>query len=147
MQSKLIHDAAGQQTYVVILSDGDEVTECLNSFAIETGLQAASFKAIGAFECATLAYFDWEEKAYLPIKVTEQTEVASLTGDISTGPDGKPVLHIHAVLGRRDGSAVAGHLQTATVRPTLEIILTESPEHLRRKFDPELGMALIAPKL
>lgn len=147
MQSKLIHDADGQQTYAIILSIGDEVTECLTSFAKDAGLQAASFKAIGAFERATLAFFDWEKKTYLPIEVNEQTEVASLTGDVAIGPDGQPALHIHAVLGRRDGSAVAGHLQTAIVRPTLEVILTESPEHLRKKLDAAVGIALIAPKL
>lgn len=147
MQSKLLHDADGQQTYAIILSTGDEVSACLKSFATEAGLQAASFKAIGAFQSARLAFFDWEAKSYIPIEVNEQVEVASLTGDIAIGPDGKPALHVHAVLGRRDGSAVAGHLQTADVRPTLEIVLTESPEYLRKKFDPEVGLALIKPDL
>ena len=107
----------------------------------------AHAKAIGAFERATLAFFDWEHKEYLPIAVDEQVEVASLTGDIAIGPDGKPALHIHAVLGRHDGSAVAGHLQQAIVRPTLEVILTEAPTYLKKKLDPEIGIALIAPDL
>lgn len=84
---------------------------------------------------------------YLPIEVNEQVEVASLTGHIAIGPEGQPALHTHAVLGRRDGSAVAGHLQTAEVRPTLEVILTESPEYLRKKLDPDVGLALIKPNL
>jgi len=29
------------------------------------------------------------------------------------------------------------------VRPTCELILTESPTHLQKKFDPESGIALI----
>ncbi|QMV02094.1 DUF296 domain-containing protein [Devosia sp. D6-9] len=147
MQSKLIHDAEGQQTYAIILATGDEVTACLTAFAKEAGLQAASFKAIGAFKSARLAFFDWEAKEYLPIAVDEQVEVASLTGDVAIGPDDKPALHIHAVLGRRDGSAVAGHLLSAEVRPTLEVILTESPEYLRKKLDPNVGLALIKPEL
>ncbi|CDP54089.1 hypothetical protein [Devosia sp. DBB001] len=147
MQSKLIHDAEGQQTYAIILATGDEVTACLTAFAKEAGLQAASFKAIGAFRSARLAFFDWEAKEYLPIAVDEQVEVASLTGDVAIGPDDKPALHIHAVLGRRDGSAVAGHLLSAEVRPTLEVILTESPEYLRKKLDPNVGLALIKPEL
>ncbi|HTN62176.1 MAG TPA: PPC domain-containing DNA-binding protein [Devosia sp.] len=147
MQSKLIHDADGQQTYAIVLSTGDEVSACLQAFALEAGLQAASFKAIGAFQSARLAFFDWEAKSYIPIEVNEQVEVASLTGDVAIGPDGKPALHIHAVLGRRDGSAVAGHLQRAQVRPTLEVILTESPEYLRKTLDPDVGLALIKPNL
>jgi predicted DNA-binding protein with PD1-like motif len=29
------------------------------------------------------------------------------------------------------------------VRPTLEVVLTELPRHLRRRFDPDSGLALI----
>ena len=53
-------------------------------------------------------------------------------------------MHVHAVLGRRDGTALAGHLQDGRVRPTLEIIVTESPAHLRKTKDPESGLALIS---
>lgn len=63
---------------------------------------------------------------YLPIKVDEQVEVASLVGDIALA-DGKPALHLHAVLGRRDGTEMAGHLQA----------------HLRKVMDKESGLALI----
>jgi len=136
MHSKLIHDTAGAQTFALILETGDEVIACLEGFANEKGLRAADFKAIGAFSRTTLAFFDWEEKSYLPIEVNEQVEVASLSGDIAIGSVGKPAVHVHAVLGKRDGAAVAGHLLSATVRPTLEVILTESPRHLRKRFDP-----------
>lgn len=147
MRSKIIHDADGERTFAVILETGDEIVSSLNEFAQNHKLEAASFKAIGALSGAKLAFFAWEAKEYLPIPVDEQVEVASMTGDIATGPDGKPTLHIHAVLGKRDGSAVAGHLLAGTVRPTLEVILTESPGHLRKRFDPEIGIAMIDPTL
>jgi predicted DNA-binding protein with PD1-like motif len=100
--------------------------------------------AIGALSSAKLAFFDWETKQYRPIPVEEQVEVASLVGDIAVGPSGKPSVHVHAVLGRRDGTALAGHLQEGHVRPTLEIIVTESPSHLCKVKDPESGLALIS---
>jgi uncharacterized protein len=31
------------------------------------------------------------------------------------------------------------------VWPTLELVLTESPRHLRKRHDPETGLALIDP--
>jgi uncharacterized protein len=145
MRSRRIHEAGGEQTFVLILESGDETMTCLEAFAAEEGLDAASFKAIGAFERATLAFFDWEQKEYLPIEVDEQVEVASLTGDIAIGPDGHPAVHVHAVLGRRDGTALAGHLQRGLVRPTLEIVLTEAPGALRKQVDPESGVPLIRP--
>lgn len=143
MRSRLLNEVAGQQTYAIILETGDEAMDCLRRFAGEAELDAASFKAIGAFERAELAFFDWERKVYLPIPVDEQVEVASLTGDVASGPDGKPAVHVHAVLGRRDGSALAGHLQKGLVRPTLEIILTEAPVALRKQVDAASGLPLI----
>ena len=58
---------------------------------------------------------------------------------------GKPALHIHIVVGTRDGSAKAGHLGEGHVRPTLEVVVTESPAHLRKVRDTETGLALIRP--
>ena len=36
-----------------------------------------------------------------------------------------------------------GHLLEGHVRPTLEVILTESPKHLERHFDEKAGIPLI----
>jgi predicted DNA-binding protein with PD1-like motif len=78
--------------------------------------------------------------------VREQVEVASLNGDIAEAPSGEPHLHVHLVIGKRDGTAMAGHLGEPHVRPTLEVIVTESPAHLRKFKDAESGLALIRPQ-
>lgn len=142
MQSRLLHEAGGQRTFAVILQTGDEVMACLTDFARRERITAAQVSAIGALSDAVLQYFDWEAKDYRKIPVNEQVEVASLLGDVAEA-DGKPALHLHIVIGRRDGSAMAGHLGAAHVRPTLEVIVTESPAHLRKRHDPESGLALI----
>jgi predicted DNA-binding protein with PD1-like motif len=144
MQTKLLHEDAGKRTFAVVLQTGDEVMRCLQEFAARERLGASQITAIGALSGGKLAFFDWDSKTYLPIPVEEQVEVASLVGDIAIGPDGKPSVHAHAVLGRRDGTALAGHLQEARVRPTLEIIVTESPAHLCKVKDAESGLALIS---
>lgn len=146
MRHKLLHDSGGQRTYAVVLDKGEEVMECLKGFAAAQNITAAQITAIGAFEDATLLYFDWDKKDYLEIPVREQVEVASLVGDIAQAPSGDPALHIHLVLGKRDGTALAGHLGQAHVRPTLEVIVTESPVHLRKLKDEETGLALIHPE-
>ena len=66
----------------------------------------------------------------------------SLIGDVAV-KDGKPAVHAHVVVGRRDGSAHGGHLVEARVRPTCELVLTETPAHLQKQIDPESGLALI----
>ena len=146
MQYRLLNDDRRQRTFALILQTGDEAMSCLQSFAEKERITAAQITAIGAFREAQLAYFDWDRKTYLPIPVKEQVEVASLIGDIAVA-DGKPSVHVHAVLGRRDGTAMAGHLQKGWVRPTLELIVTESPTHLCKVKDPESGLALISPRL
>lgn len=141
MRSKVINDGP-ERTIALIFNKGDEVVSTLQHFAKEHGLTASRFSAIGALEGAVLGYFNWERKEYDHIPVQEQVEVLSLNGDIALDGD-EPKVHAHTVLGRRDGSTVGGHLLEATVRPTLEVVLVESPGYLRKKCDRETGLALI----
>lgn len=141
MRAKVIA-GEGERTWAVVLSTGDEVTASLLAFARHRQLTAARFTAIGAFSEAMLGYFDWSSKTYEKIPVREQVEVLSLVGDIALDRD-EPKLHAHVVVGKRDGTAHGGHLLEARVRPTLEVMLVESPARLRRVFDPASGLALI----
>ena len=147
MQAKILNgEVAGtfrsERTFALIFETGDEVVTGLTAFAQEHSLTACHFTAIGAFSDAILGFFDWERKEYLRIPINEQVEVLSLVGDIAL-KDGQPSVHAHAVLGKSNGAASGGHLMEARVRPTLELILVESPNHLQRTFDRETGLALI----
>lgn len=143
MRSKLLHRDGGA-SYALIFDAGDEVMTELVSFAKEHDLEASDFTALGAFSGATLGFFDIEQKDYRKIPVEEQVEVLTLVGNI-TLEKGEPKVHAHTVLGLADGTTRGGHLLEARVRPTLELVLTESPVQLRRRFDPEAGLALIHP--
>lgn len=144
MKSKLINNVHDLRTFAIVLEAGDEVSGALQAFAEAERLSASQVTAIGAFEEALIAFFVWDTKSYEDIPVREQVEVLSLNGDITLDDGGKPKLHLHTVLGRRDGSTIGGHLKSGRVRPTLEIIVTESPAHLRRKVDPVSGLPLIS---
>ncbi len=133
----------GGKTYALIFDTGDEVRSGLIAFAREKRPGASHFTAIGAFRDVTLGYFDWQKKEYQKIPITEQVEVLSLIGDVAWKENGEPEVHAHVVLGKADGSAWGGHLLEAHVRPTLEVILIETPRHLERRYDPESGLALI----
>ncbi len=143
MKSKLISENGAEKTYAIILDTGDEVKKSLLDFAHEKNLTASNFKAIGAFERAMFGYFDFSKKEYEKIPVNEQVEVLSLIGDFALDEKGAVQLHAHCVVGKRDGTAHGGHLLEAFVRPTLEIILTESPAGLKKTFRPEFGIVLI----
>lgn len=144
MKHRLI-DADTPRTYIVILETGDEVGASLTRFAEENKLAGSSLKAIGALSSARVGWFNWETKTYdIAADFQEQLEVLSLIGDVAL-KDGKPVVHAHLIVGRRDGTAHGGHLLQARVRPTLEVVLTESAEPLHKTVDPESGLALIQP--
>ena len=142
MQSKLLHESGDARTYALVLDTGDEAMAALAAFADAEDRDAADFTAIGAFSRAVVGYFDLGRKDYDPIAVDEQVEVLSIVGHVTREPGGRNV-HAHAVLGKRDGTAVGGHLLEGHVRPTLEVVLTESPAHLRRTKDAETGLPLI----
>jgi predicted DNA-binding protein with PD1-like motif len=141
MRHKII--AKGRErTFALILENGDEAISELQRFCNDYNLTASRFNAIGAFSKVTLGYFNWEKKDYEKILIDEQVEVLTMTGDVTTF-ESKPKIHAHVVVGKRDGTAHGGHLLEAQVRPTLEIILIESPAGLRRRMDPDSGLPLI----
>jgi predicted DNA-binding protein with PD1-like motif len=130
-------------TFLVVLDPGDEAISTLTTFAREQHLAASQITAIGAFERTVLGYFDRSKGDYNPIPLDEQVEVLSIVGDIvGDGEDLK--VHLHAVVGRHEASTRGGHLLEGIVWPTLEVIITESPVHLRRRYVPEVGIPLIA---
>ncbi|MBR1236579.1 PPC domain-containing DNA-binding protein [Bradyrhizobium sp. AUGA SZCCT0182] len=143
MKNQLVSDNPGGRIHVVILDSGEEAFAALTRFANEAKMTAASVTAIGAFEKAVVGWFDFATKTYKKIEVNEQCEVLSALGDVAVGDDGKASLHVHIVLGLSDGSTRGGHLLAGTVRPTLEVVLTEVPARLRRKKRTDLGIALI----
>lgn len=133
------------QTFILVFETGDELAEGLLQFAKEQKLSAASFKAVGALSSVRLVWFNWQTKQYDPaVTLDEQVELLSMIGDVAQ-KDGQPAVHAHVVIGKKDGTALGGHLQRAIVRPTCEVVLTTSSAHLQKVIDPESGLALIKP--
>lgn len=112
-------------------------------FAEREDVTAASITAIGAFRSAMIAFFEFETKNYRKIQVDVQSEVLSMLGDVAVDDEGRASLHLHVVLGFSDGSTKGGHFLEGHVRPTLEVVVRETPADLRRRHRPDLGIALI----
>jgi uncharacterized protein len=141
MKSKVVEDA-DVVTYVVVCDPGEEAVSALTRFARAEDLEAAQITAVGAFEHATVGWFDRTARDYRRIHVEEQCELLSLVGDVAEGEDG-PILHMHVVLGLSDGTTRGGHLLEARVFPTLEAVVTENPARLRKVMRPDIGIPLI----
>ena len=144
MQWKLLNDDQ-EKVYAAIFDKGDEFIASLKQFARDKGLTGSYFTGVGAFRSIVLGYFMPDAKEYKEIPVEEQVEVLSLVGDIALTPDGEPEVHAHVVLGKSDATAIGGHILNAHVWPTLELVVTESPDYLQKRHDSETGLALIDP--
>jgi len=134
----------GGRSYLVVFDKGEEVMSGLTTFARHYDLQAGYVVGIGAFRSARLGYYDPATKDYRPIAQKEQAEVLSLIGNLAR-KDPEPFWHVHVTLGLPDGSARGGHLLEATVGPTLELVITESPRRVERRYDPETRLYLLDP--
>ncbi|RVT72194.1 DUF296 domain-containing protein [Agrobacterium sp. CNPSo 2736] len=144
MKSRLLASGS-ERTFILVIDPEEEAFEAIRRFARAENINAASVTAIGAFATATLAFFDLSTKDYKEIPVTDQSEVLSLLGDITLDENDTPNPHLHVVLGFADGSTKGGHFLKGMVRPTLEVVIRETPAELRRSYRREFGIALIDP--
>ena len=142
MKSKHLSGAPHHSRWVLVFEPGEDPIPVLTRFCDEHDIAGGRIGGIGGFSQVTLAYFNIETREYEPLPIREQVEVMSLLGNVARF-EGKAKLHLHAVVGKRDGSAHGGHLLEARVRPTLELWLEESPAELRREKDAATGLPLL----
>src|ERR1700691_4855113 len=146
MQVDLLNPGEPTKQYAVIFYEGDEAFSGLLEFAEKYQVTSAHFTAIGALSGATLGWFDPQRKMYKKISIGSQVEVISMIGDIALY-QGKPIVHTHAVVAGSDGMAPGGHVLSAYVSPTLEVMVTVDPIEMQKRFDPETDLTLIDPSL
>jgi uncharacterized protein len=127
---------------VLVFDKGDDFAPVLLHYAKRSAIGAATFHAIGAFRDATIAYWNAETKKYEDIAVAEQVEVVSMTGNITPSSEDFK-FHAHVLLGKRDGSTVAGHFVRGIVYPTMEVYLTAWETSVQRKKDADTGLWLL----
>jgi len=130
--------------FVCRLAHKSDLLEALTAFCTEQGLNAAFVSAIGAVTNATVGFYDQEAKRYVTISLEEPLEIAHLAGNVSL-KDGKPMVHAHVVLSRKNGETIAGHLMSPTPVFACEAFIAElGGEPLVREFDEPTGLTLWA---
>jgi uncharacterized protein len=145
-QVQLLNPGDPTKQYAVIFYEGDEAFSGLVEFAEKYQITSAHFTAIGALSGATLGWFDPQRKMYKKIPVVGQHEVIGMSGDIALY-QGKPVVHAYMVVGNADGTTSGGHVLSAYVSPTLEVMVTVDPVTMQKRFDLATDLTLIDPTL
>lgn len=125
--------------YVVSVENHSEILSTLTRFCEENSIRSGSITGIGAIGNMTLRFFDPATKKYVDKEFREQMEIANLTGNVST-LDGKTYLHLHIVAGRRDYTAIAGHLLNAALNGAGEFVVEDFGAEVKRAFDTSLGL-------
>jgi len=151
VRSKLIAESELGRRYLLVLDRGVELMAEVKSFAESERLRAAEFTGIGAVSSAKLAAFDPDTREYVYVPDPGQSELASLNGRITlpggadpANPPAERQLHVHCVLSDESGATTAGHVFELVIRPTCEVFLTESAEHVARGEDPDSGLPVIS---
>ena len=136
--------------FVIRLEDGDIVPDCLESFAAEQGIKVAHVMLIGGIGSGEVVVGPRAPDARpldpMTVPLDGAHEVAGV-GLIAPDDDGKPVLHIHAALGR-SGKTTTGCLRKG-VKTWLvgEAVVTEIVgANVARLKDADSGFALLQPK-
>lgn len=126
-------EVSGEREFVARLGHGADWRAEIESLADDEEVDAAWFVAMGSVQDADIWYYDQDETEYREVQFDEPLEVTSCVGNIAL-LDGERFAHTHAVLSRRSGQALAGHLDSATVF-TGELYMRTFEEPLVRERD------------
>ncbi|HEY6064981.1 MAG TPA: PPC domain-containing DNA-binding protein [Thermoanaerobaculia bacterium] len=120
---------------------GDEVHPSLIEIAAKEQVAGGWLSGIGAATQVELGYYNLERKDYDRVQVGGDVEVASLLGSVGL-VDGKPFVHLHAVVSDREGRTHGGHLFRAVTAATLEFGLFVADGPIERTPDEATGLNL-----
>ena len=123
----------GDREYVARLEHGRDWREQIEAFADREGIDAAFFFGLGAVEDATLLFYDQDAREYDPVEFDEPFEVTAAVGNVSRLEDER-FAHTHVTLSREDGTALGGHLDSATTFAG-ELYVREFDTRLERAHD------------
>ncbi len=128
--------------YIIRLSKGEEILSTLTEFCSRHQIQSGWISGIGAAQKITAGYYDLIRKEYIWKEFENVYEIIPLTGNISL-KENKVFLHLHINFTDHDLKSYGGHLKSAIVNPTLEVIIYKLDQHLVRSFHAETGLYLL----
>ncbi len=131
-----------KRTIVGQFALGDDLYESLTRLVQQENIRLGRIQGLGATTHAVVAYYDQDEKQYKPMEFSGGMEILNLHGNVSMR-DGKPFVHIHILLGDRQGRVFGGHVMPGTILWACEVFIDEfGGEDLVRDKDERTGLFL-----
>ena len=128
-------------TIIARIDKGEEILEKIKEIALKENIKLANINALGAINNFTVGVFKVNEKKYYSNKFEGNFEIVSLTGTVNT-MNGEFYTHIHMSAGNDNGEVYGGHLNTAVVSATCEMVINIIEGTVDRYFDKEIGLNL-----
>ena len=126
-------------TLVIRIDRGEEITEQLRAVCERESVRLAEVSALGAVDDFTVGVYNVEEKKYYSNRFQGPYEIVSLTGTVTT-KDGAFYSHLHMSAGDLKGQVFGGHLNSATVSATCEMVLRVIDGTVERRIDERIGL-------
>lgn len=128
-------------TYMLRIDVGEDITGCLMAMCEKEGICLAQVNAIGAADRAVIGVYDLEEQRYHQEKLDGFMEIAGLSGSV-TEMNGKPYIHLHAILADQQNVLHGGHVIELRVGATCEMFVQMLEGTVTREKSEELGINL-----
>ena len=132
----------GEELHCLICEKGDDINIEVTNWVEKNSIPSGSIQVIGAIEDITLGWFDPETEQYINTFFPGEFELVSCMGNISH-MDGKPFIHLHAVISDRYCRTFGGHLFSSTVAVTGEVFVHLGEEKLKRVKSGAFGLITI----
>lgn len=126
---------------LIRLDDGEEIIESIKSICKKEKIDSAFVSAIGAAKTAEISHYNTKDKKYNTKKFEGMLEIISINGNIGMN-EGELVLHLHIAISMHDFTTISGHLMSAHVYPTCEILVLPYSVKIKRKHDEKTGLNL-----
>ncbi len=127
--------------WIIRIDKGEEIVSTLERFCREKGIRLGTVHGIGATNKATIGLFKTRTKEYVRKELVGDHEITSLTGNISR-MNGQVYIHLHANLSDEHYQVLGGHLNSAVVSATCEVVVRELEGEVDRQFSEEIGLNL-----
>ena len=141
MEFKQLENNKSCEAYLVRLNRGEELVSTLKQFCATNNIKLGQISGVGATDKFEIGLFNPTTKKYQAKVFEFPTEITSLTGNIST-MNGETYLHLHGCFSDESFQTLGGHLNSAVISATAEIIILKFNDQIDRYFDENIGLNL-----
>ena len=130
-----------RRQFLMRLPRGSDILGWLTDFCARKKLRCGSLILIGATSADAIGYYDQLRRLYAWRTIRREMEIVSCTGNVSL-KEGRPFLHLHAVLGDTRLRCFGGHLFPGCEVFAAEAHVVELSGSRLREPDASTGLAL-----